>query len=305
MSKDYQLFINEVVAALKKHLGEQSEIKVSKITKNNGYVTYGLNIIDQKEMLIPTIYLEPYYEMHHAGVSLPEIVRKICAYNEFTKNPRIAGFDVCKFNDFNAVKERIVYKLVNTSMNQEMLQSCPHIEILDLSLVFQVVVSNQELEQVSIRIHNSHMETWGVNTRQLKEYAEVNTRRMLPEDIIDIRNIVNSLPENGVKDKMLEAVCDKVDMFQVLTNSKKLNGAATILYKDVLKNIADDVKTNLLILPSSVHECILLKETTESDYRHLKTMVQEVNEEMVAQEEVLSNHVYRYNREKDILEIAI
>ncbi len=74
-----------------------------------------------------------------------------------------------------------------------------------------------------------------------------------------------------------------------------MHGAATILYKALLKNIAEQVRANLVILPSSIHECVLLRKTIETNYQQLKEMVHEVNEEMVVHEEWLSEHVYRYN----------
>lgn len=306
MEKGYQEFINEVVNALEKEFGNQYNIKVNQIAKNNGLIRHGLCIIEQNVIVTPTIYMEEYYAMYQQGVQMPEIIRRICDYNESAKDIKIEDFDVRRFGELDAVKDRIVYKLVNTAMNQDMLQDHPHIEVLDLSMVFQVIVSNQESGQMTITIRNAHMQAWGIEVEQLKELAEINTRRMFPEDIIRMEDLLNSLSKELVGEEMLESVRRKEEeMFHVLTNKKEVQGAAVLLYDGLLKEIAEQADGNLVILPSSVHECILLKETVETDYQQLKTMVQEVNAEMVVQEEVLSEHVYRYDRDKDALEIVM
>ena len=305
MEKGYQEFINEVVNALEKEFGNQYNIKVNQIAKNNGLIRHGLCIIEQNVVVTPTIYMEEYYAMYKNGIQMSEIVRRICDYNELAKDIKIEEFDVRRFGDLDAVKDRIVYKLVNTAMNQDMLQDHPHIEIMDLSMVFQVIVSNQESGQMTISVRNVHMQTWGLEVEQLKELAKINTRRMFPEDIIRMADLLNSLSKELVGEEMLESVrCKEEEMFHVLTNKKKVQGAAVLLYDGLLKEIAEQADGNLVILPSSVHECILLRETAETDYQQLKAMVQEVNAEMVVREEVLSGRVYRYDKEKDALEIV-
>ena len=305
MEKGYQEFINEVVNALEKEFGNQYNIKVNQVPKNNGLIRHGLCIIEQNVIVTPTIYMEEYYAMYQQGVQMPEIIRKICDYNESAKEITIEDFDVRRFGELDAVKGRIVYKLVNTAMNQDMLQDHPHIEVLDLSMVFQVIVSNQESGQMTINVRNSHMKEWGLTVNELKELAEINTRRMFPEDIISMEDMLNSLSKELVGEEVLDVVNRREnEMFHVLTNKKKVQGASVLLYNGLLQEIAEQAGGNLVILPSSVHETILMKETAETDYQQLKTMVHEVNEEMVVQEEVLSENIYRFVKATGELEIV-
>ena len=90
------------------------------------------------------------------------------------------------------------------------------------------------------------------------------------------------------------------DMY-VLTNESKLNGAACILYENVLYDFAQKLGADLYILPSSVHEVILLPKLSMFEKDELVNMVKEVNTEGVAADEVLSDHVYEYNRTERLI----
>ena len=87
----------------------------------------------------------------------------------------------------------------------------------------------------------------------------------------------------------------------VLTNESKLNGAACILYENVLYDFAQKLGADLYILPSSVHEVILLPKLSMFEKDELVNMVKEVNTEGVAADEVLSDHVYEYNRTERLI----
>lgn len=306
MNKDYQTFIEKIVGELQKIYGSQYNIKVNQIAKNNGLIRQGVCIIEPNVQVTPTIYMEEYYALYLSGVQMKDIIQKICDYNETAKNQKIDGFDISRYGELDQVKDRIVYRLVNTAMNEDMLKRHPHINILDLSMIFQVIAGDYENGQMVIPVQNSHMLTWGLNVEQIKEMAEVNTRRMFPEEIIRLPDMLNELSKELLGEEVSDAIysADK-EKFYVLTNGKRVQGAAALLYKGLLKRIAEEMDGNIMILPSSVHETILLKETEDTDYIQLKAMVHEVNEEMVAHEEVLSENIYRYNREKDALELVI
>ena len=82
-------------------------------------------------------------------------------------------------------------------------------------------------------------------------------------------------------------------------------GASVMLFKDPLRDFANYMGHDLYILPSSIHEVILLldDEYVQSS-EELREMVRETNRMVVDQEEVLSDHIYNYDREKDEIRIA-
>lgn len=104
-------------------------------------------------------------------------------------------FDVSTFTDFDAVKNRICYKLVNTKANEKLLEDVPHRQLFDLSIVYYVMVSVEDGASGSILIHNNHLGFWDVTENDLYEYASINTT-LTPTTIpatINLFGILNSL----------------------------------------------------------------------------------------------------------------
>ena len=82
----------------------------------------------------------------------------------------------------------------------------------------------------------------------------------------------------------------------IVTNKEKVNGAVAICDKELLSNIAREHNSNLVILPSSIHECIIHIDNNP-DMEMYSNMVREINETQVEPEEVLSDHAYFFNKE--------
>ena len=83
----------------------------------------------------------------------------------------------------------------------------------------------------------------------------------------------------------------------VLTNQHKLNGSVCILYQNVLRDFANRLACDFYILPSSIHEVLLIPAANQISYQELSDMVQDVNSSQLSREEILSDHVYYYSRE--------
>ena len=94
---------------------------------------------------------------------------------------------------------------------------------------------------------------------------------------------------------------EDVDDMLILTNIFRINGAGVICYDGLLKIIADMAGGNLIIIPSSVHETIVMSEKTWLDEQELQEMVYSVNREEVPADEILSDHPFRYEREMNRL----
>lgn len=87
---------------------------------------------------------------------------------------------------------------------------------------------------------------------------------------------------------------------KVLTNTEKFYGAAAIIYgKDKIRGLAEKEGNDIVIIPSSVHECILFPYDESMPFELLNAMVNEVNTSEVKEEEILSDHVYMYDRQTD------
>lgn len=90
----------------------------------------------------------------------------------------------------------------------------------------------------------------------------------------------------------------------ILSNAPKLNGAAALFYSDILKEFANLLEKDIYILPSSIHEVILLPYSKNIDVGELKKIVTDANDKIVLEDEILSNNIYLYSVSKDEISIS-
>ena len=116
----------------------------------------------------------------------------------------------------------------------------------------------------------------------------------MPELLLPMSELLEELMGVQVEERELS--------FYVLTNKDKMFGASAMLYTEQMKRLAYRLQSDLLILPSSVHEVLLLPDDHDREYDFYRQMVQEVNATQVDPEEILSDSLYRYDREKAEIE---
>ena len=120
--------------------------------------------------------------------------------------------------------------------------------------------------------------------------AEENTPILYP---VQLKPLSSAL---GLEDDICLLPGMPAHMF-VLSNTENQNGAASVCYKDVLDNFSQKIKDDLVVLPSSVHETILLPLQEKSNLDSLKEMVYDINRTVLDRSEFLSDNVYVYNRQ--------
>lgn len=324
---DYNEFIHNVRDVVAQKLGKEVDVSIQSIKKNNGLILESLSIFAKGEHASPNIYLKDYYEDYLVDEDMDEVIREILGIYHSRKN--LADFDAEEFKKFESVKHKIVYKLINYEKNKELLQEVPYKKFLDLAIVFYCLIKSEKIKHATILIYNNHMEYWGTNVNQLYEIADKNTSIALPciyksmdnvmknfltdSPIIEPKYTNNSNMKSQadfssnveysqtiskqITDEILSS--SNVIPMYVITNYDKTYGAATMLYPKFLREIARQLKDNLYILPSSIHECIIIPTSNENNKTKLEEMVTEINETNVSPDEVLSNHVYVYLRSSD------
>jgi hypothetical protein len=301
---DYNQFLEEIRAAVQERLGSDYEIRIQKITKNNGIVLDGLIIGKASKNIAPTIYLNSYYMHFTHGMSLQEILEDILsAYKE---NNDVFFGDMRALLNFNNLEDKVAFKLIQRKKNQELLMDVPYIEFLDLAVVFYLILDEHRGGQMTALIHNSHMEPWGVEKEELYRLAKKNTPILLPPEIKTMKEIMCDILKGHLEEmEMGEMVDELLDIdsqkppLYVLSNKKQINGAGCILYDGCLKDFAASQESDIVILPSSTHEVILVPDDGNLDYEELQKTVGQINESEVPEEDVLSDSVYKYDRVKD------
>lgn len=297
-------FMKKVYSEVKKELGENYRLELKEVRKNNGVVMHGLLIYSGSKNIVPTIYLDSFWEAYKNGQCFAAVIGQLLKlYRE--EVPR-RDIDMNFFQYFDKVKERICYRLIRQEGNEELLRESPHVDFLDLALCFYYAFEGGQIGEGTIRIRNSHAQRWGVKTVDLVRLAERNTARLFRWQCISMDDIIRESPEFEGAAQMLsdDAAHDGFlgyNPMKILTNAKRIYGAACMLYPGVLEKLSAREQKSFYILPSSVHEVILLPETGMEAASDLREMISDVNRSFVAPEEVLSDNLYYYDfKEKKV-----
>lgn len=295
---EYKEFVEYIKMNAGYIAGEGGNITINHVIKNNGCEMDGLVIMERGKDIAPTIYLDSFYELYTNGENIKSIIRQIEVIYEQNKNN--VTFDVNILKHFDTIKDKIVYKVVNYRSNEKLLEQVPHKRILDLAVVFYCLLDNEYGRSATALIYNNNLKNWNVTIDDVYKAALNNTPDLLHSKISSMAALFEKCGVNVDGEEVDLKDYVPSDMY-VLTNESKLNGAACILYENVLYDFAQKLGADLYILPSSVHEVILLPKLSMFEKDELVNMVKEVNTEGVAADEVLSDHVYEYNRTERLI----
>lgn len=294
---EFNEFLEEIIKCIKKQLDHGERVSVTSVLKNNQSGIYSLTILQSGENMSPAITVNPYYADYCRGVPLERIADQILrCYRE----SHIGGrFDLSSYTDFEKVKDKIVCKLVSYEKNQYILSRVPHRRFLDLAIVYYYKMDDPVIGKASILIQNAHMELWNIDQESLERLADENTLRLLPFAFMGIEDLLMQITGTKVPDSYPDTL-----KLYVLTNVEQYYGAVSMTFGSVLESVYQKLGMDFYILPSSIHECMVLKAEEDVIPEILQKIVEEINRECVDASEVLGTSVYRYDGERRKLEIA-
>lgn len=315
---NYSQFMIKMKEGLRERLGTEVEVEAVSVPKNNGVVLQGIALRRPGEKVVPTIYTEGFYMDYMEGRDMEDILEDFLEIYE--RQDTAVTPDVEFFSDYEKVKKRLSIKLVGREKNKAMLAGMPHREFLDMAVIFYCLVDSPLAGTAAILIKDAHMKSWGVTAEELYEDALSNAERMLPgtirsmEELLSRMMLEEDIPMWEWKSKeqedfpRLEGACAENSISRevpllVLTNNRRYLGASCMLYRGLLAGFAGKLGKNFYILPSSVHEVILLPEDRVDRSENLLGMVTEVNRTQLAPEDILSDTVYYYDRESGEISI--
>ena len=285
-------FVDEVAEELQNYLGDHYEVQSTTTLKNNSVELSGVRIRQDDDCMLPTIYLNDFYQLYcKNALTLSEIVKKVAKGFEESRES-IQQLPIINSTQLEHCKDKIVYRLISKKRNKELLKSIPYIPFMDLAITFQVVISINPPSFHSMKITNELLEKWGISIEKLIQLANVNTPRILPPRIVDMGDMLQELQPDLFLE--MDLTNDKKMDMIVITNTLGVNGAAAILYPDLLTSLCNKYKTNFYVIPSSIHEVILVPAENDSMTEELKLLVEDVNRQFVDMEEILSDQVYYF-----------
>ena len=295
-----RMFADEVVSGITKYFPEDRQIqcRVVETMKNNNVTRVGITFHEQGDKVGPVIYMEPYREAAIDGRPMSEIMREIAgiASRSMDKTERIGSLD---YGDYESVKEYLSVTLINGRDNRQMLSRMPHRQMEDLALILELKFPMEE-GVGSIKVSHELAELWAVDTDTLFAQAQENSLKAEPPSLHRMEDTMLSLAfDRDAAENLLEnpAPEEAPSQLYVLSNMSKNKGAAVLSYPGVLEKADQLFPKGFYVLPSSIHELLIVPKSPEIDPRELGEMVRAVNRAEVAKEEQLSDRVYEYDRE--------
>ena len=217
--------------------------------------------------------------------------------------------------DYEQVKDALFLRVMNRENNEAKIAGMPHRTEGDIALTYHIRVDVGDARGVSSTpVTNELLSRYGITEEQLHEDAMQSAPEVFPVQFMSMA----SLMRNMMRDDMLAQGLDPEDVenfiesypddpnnsLMVLTNSERVNGASALFYPDQMEAIAEEMNGNFFVLPSSIHEVIILPDDGSMSYQELENMVSGINAAEVRPEEQLSDRVYRYDAVERVFELA-
>ncbi|MDD6332430.1 MAG: DUF5688 family protein [Clostridium sp.] len=272
---------------------EDYQASINHIVKNNSVELDGICLHKHGEDLSPTVYLNTFYQQYLDGRPLKAILGEIMT----TLNNEVPHLEVpaSLYDDYESIRPQIVYRLVNKEKNQEQLKTCPHLPFCDLAITFRWMVHADSHGIASSLITNRELELWNVTVEELYHVAKLNTKRLFPATIQPMNELLQEyIDADSELQNLYEELSTPLPIY-ILSNPYRINGSTSMIYDGVLSSFAIKQGCDLYILPSSIHEVLLIPSSFSNNEQDLLSMVYDANRTVVSATDILSDSIYRYD----------
>ena len=271
-----------------------NDITVEKTIRNNDTEIEVLCIKHGTTGCMPNIHIDDLYEVYEKGENIDEIIDSV--KETYIRCSRYTLPDLEKLRAFveniDEAGSKIEFRLINADTNEKRLEDKPFKRFGEFALSYQLKVGTADNGFYVTLITNDMMELWNLNIDEL--------HRQAVENMDPINNFVLQ------KLSDLLEIPDRTGMF-VLTNKHKMNGATMIMFDEVRQKVGKYVGGDYYILPTSVHEVIIIPKRYTSDISYLTYMIRSANrdERIVRPDDFLSDNLYEYNMYTRKLSLSI
>ena len=284
----YEYFLDRLEQLIQEHKDADETVKRVRILKNNGVKLDGFSYYVAGHREHPTVYVNRYYREGLTEEELLDIAELVLKTQRESQLFSIQGLELML--DFRKMKERVLCRLINRERNEELLKEVPWLPWLDLAVVFYFLVPEQMVKHATALIYTKHMEYWGVEMEDICRAAAENMARTQ----VFLEPMEEFLGEMGVEPLS--------SGLHILSNGQKEYGAAVILDPKVQRMCFEKLGESYYVIPSSVHELLLLPLSLSTGRSDLDELIQEVNASCVSEEEYLSGHAYFYSEETEMVD---
>ena len=286
---------------------QNGEIRIEEVAKNNGLRLTGISIPQGDQRAVPMVYLDSLYMEYVNGKNLDSCVGDVADMRiEVQDKAAFINMGLPDILDYEKMKDKLQVRICDREWNEERLADKVVTEHGDFAAYYAVNVEENEGGIGSIPVTVNLMNEWGVTAEQIQADA-VAADRNRGVVLMDMNEMIKSMIFGEEAENLLN---EKLDMETVenpmfcLTNESKMNGASLLLQEDIRKQIGECLGSDYFVIPSSVHEVLILPDNGIFQVPELNAMVQEVNETQVERQEQLSDKVQFCDKKTAVMENA-
>lgn len=304
-------FMEELLKALQEsRVDDEYDFRFMEATKRNDMHKSFLCIRQKNEAIGINLFVDDLLKRYrdtsyNMELLIDDIMRQLKERLLSSKFTDVAMEQVLALRDYEQVKDKVLFMILNEKDNREYLKNAVYVPFLDFAVCFYVVVGTNE-ESGTILLTRDIFSAWAISADELYRQAKENTARLMPYLFRSVDEVLEQVMSKDSFTQYMnspEGVNGNSNLF-VLGNTKQMFGAGVILYDGLLKQIATMIGAEtIVILPSSVHECIVLRMPEDIEVAYLRSMVHQVNATCVEPEDRLSDSVYCYSLDTDEITI--
>ena len=291
---EFEMFLKKMREKLQDMAGELYRFESRTIDGLNGTEKHSLIAAREGAAICPCINMDDYYRQYREGDDIDDLAAGVL--ESCRRDVPVSLGDVASFKDWKQMERRVFARLVNTGKNEGLLLERPHRDYLDLSLMYYARIECSGPEECgTVQICNGHMHLWGVDEKTLFQAAWKNMQDAEDAAFESMEDIVSAFFHCPGQNLDTGGPAD-VQMY-VLGSTGRVYGAVHMCNPEALQMASERMGGDFWILPSSVHELILVPlHQAEAGAQGLAEIVREVNDTKVEPQDILSYHVYRYSR---------
>ncbi len=304
-----QDFIDYLKDHLLDHLPEdiaaKATVSIEEVIKGNDLRLTVVMISENDSNITPTIYVDGQIKEAQNGKEFSYLAQNIA--NRFME-ARAVGFDDFDLNrvgDFNEVKNRLVTKIINRDMSRDYLSDIPYRQFGDLAIITQIKLDSSKESQASITIRDDMLKRWDVSFDDVIDIATKNDLEYSNPRLYPMKDVLSSMMfgEDLEQESFLPDHMDQDSPMYVFGTEEKIHGSKLLNQPELLDRIASFLESDLIVLPSSIHELIILPDngTVTFNEEQLCSMISEINSTEVSPDDILSSHPMHYLKDEKVL----
>lgn len=273
-------------------------IGIRDVEKLQGESYRGLSFRNGDSRVEADLNLNPAFQAYEAGKPFQDLVKDVQMriMEALDRTPKI---DIDELSNYEAMKSKLMMEIISQKGNEDRLQKIPHQKVEDLALIYRVDMGGSAGGRMTSVVTNRQLEAFGITAEQLHKDALENAPITHPASLRSMREVMAEMTGTEPEEAMPEEPA-----MLVATVEGGFMGASVIQYPGFMEQAAEQVGGDFFVLPSSIHEVLLIPDEGKADFHDLEAMVQTINEAQVAPEERLSDHVYHYDKTNRVFELA-